>query len=292
MSGVFGKSVRVGVGDADPVTILLPFKSDGMAADEELLNLNGSAGTRSQFLARFRMSRLRVGGPLTCEPTPVEMAYLLPKILGGAPSGTNYPLAETLPTFFLTSDRVAKVFKYAGCGVGRATLRASVGSALETALDLIGQTETIANAGTFPGGLTPDATASPFVMTDLAVSIGGTPYQCSAFELVIDNAVDAERFLNSATLVSVQPTNRLITCNLTLPYGDAAAVYGTGAAGVAVVATFTNGTVSVAFSMPKLVFPRKSPTAPDTSEVMLPVQGIAAATAVGNELTTTLDSTP
>ena len=48
-------------------------------------------------------------------------------------------LAETLPSFTLAIDRVAKVFTYAGCKVNRAVLSGTQGGLLRLALDIVAQ---------------------------------------------------------------------------------------------------------------------------------------------------------
>ena len=50
----------------------------------------------------------------------------------------------------MTIDKVTKVCTYPGVIVNKATLQSSEGTPMKLALDLIGTTETVASAGTFP----------------------------------------------------------------------------------------------------------------------------------------------
>jgi hypothetical protein len=291
MAGAYGVQAKFGVGDVAPATQALDIQSEGLKQVVEKVDLNGLKGSRSRDITRVREGRKRVGGPITLFPTPVELAYLLPKILGGTPVGQNYPLAETVPTFITQADRVMKVFTYNGLAVTRATFRGQSGGGLELTLDCIGQTETPGNAGTFPA-IFIDTTTTPFMFHDLVLTLGGTPYQCNDLTLTIDNAIDAERFWNSQTLVTAQATDRNINISLTVPYGDASAFYTPATASAAVVATFTNGTVSVAFSLAAVAVAWESPVINGRGELVLPVNGQAYKTGATLELVTTLDSTP
>lgn len=291
MAGVYGYASQLGIDDADPVTKRFDFHREGLVLDEMFKDTNGLRGTRSHDISRIRAANRRCGGPISLQPSAVELALLLPWILGANASGTTYALADTLPTRYVTIDRVIKVFKYTGVVVNRATFRASEGEPLSLDLDLVGIDETVANAGTFPS-LSIDTTTQPFMFTDLAWTLAATGYSLKEFEMVIDNNIDTERFFNSQTLSAAYPQDRTISFRTRVPAGDAIAAYNTGPTGVAVVGTFTNAATSLIFSMVKVTFPRKSPPVEGRSEIMLPLEGIAYSSSGTRELVTTLDSTP
>ena len=84
---------------------------------------------------------------------------------------------------------------------------------------------------------------------------------CKDFELVIDNSLDKERFLNSQTLTAAYAMDRHVTMHTNVPYGQFSTLYGTGVAGVAATAIFTGpGTQALEFSLANIAFPRKSPS--------------------------------
>lgn len=295
MAPVQGYNAKLGIGTSATVDQPLDFLNESLALAEEFVDRNGLRGTRSHNIENMRAGLRRVGGSITLQPTAVEWSYLLPWILGANASGTTYALAETVPSRYVTVDRSdgtdGKVFTYDGVKVNRAVIRGSQGQPLELTLELLGIDETVANAGTFPS-LTLDTTTAPFMFHDLALTVGGTTYQSRELVLTVDNRLDGERFFNSQTRTAIVATDREVSCELTLPYGDAEAAYNTGVAGVAVVGTFTNGTVSLAFSMTKVVFPRQSPTVQGRTEIMVPLRGVAKKSGSTLELVTTLDSTP
>lgn len=291
MAPGYAFAAQLGIGAADPVDTRFDFQSETLGLHERIAYLGGLRGTRSKPNERNRVAERRVSGGISLQPNAAELAALLPWIFGAVASGTTYALADTLPYRYVTKDCVTKVFTYSYCLVNRATFRASQGTALALDLDIVGVDETVGNAASFPS-LSIDTATGPFMLQDLAMTIAGSTYQCKDWTLVIDNHVDADRLLNSQTLSSAyQAQERDITFRTMLPYGDASAVYNAGSAGAAVVATFTNGTVSCAFSMVKVAFPRETPTTPPRGEFMLPIAGQAFSSGATKELITTLDST-
>ncbi len=295
MPPVMGYATQLGIDTANPVTLRFDFQSEGLMLDEEMPDTNGLRGTRSRAVERIRQGIRRVHGPLTLEPTAVELSHLLQWILGGTPTGSptvTYPLADGLQSRYVTIDRVSKVFTYSGVYVNRATIRGTQGQPLQVLLDLLGQDEAVANSGTFPA-LTLDVANTPFMFYDLSLSVAGSTYQPRDWEITIDNALDADRFFNSQTATAIAPRDRHITTRFPLPYGDANALYGTGGpGGVAYVATFTNGGAVLTFTAGKAIFPRKSPTVPGREEILIPVEAVLYKSGSTVELTTTLNPGP
>lgn len=292
MAGYWGYVSQLGIGTADPVDTRYDYLSENLQCVEEFVDTGGLRGTRSHVIERVRAGMRRIQGTITMQPTAVELAALLPWILGAAASGTTFALADTLTSRYVTVDRGGKVFTYSGCLIDSATFRCGQGQPLQLVLNVVGSDEAVANAGTFPA-LSIDVATNAFMMTDLAISIASTAYNSREFELTIENNVDKERFFNSQTLsTGTKAMDRHVRTRLSLPYGDATAVYNTGAGGVAMTATFTNGLVSLLLSMVKVAFPRRSPTVPGRQEIMVPLEGIAYRSAATLELVATLDSTP
>lgn len=302
MSAAIGTFTQLAIGSSLALTNRFDFQRGSIGKRQQLLNGNGLRGTLEEDISRIRTNFYRVNGSISFQPNAAELALLLPWILGANASGTTYALSDTLQTRYVQTDQVVKVFAHAGCAVNRARFSASQGGPLSVDLDIVGQTEgnivtttytegAPGNSGTFPS-LTIDTATGPFIFTDLSLTVGGVTYNAKDFDLTVDNGIDTERFFNSATLVSAVKRDRKIPFRTTLPYGDAAAVYGSGAAGVAVNATFTNGTVSILFAMAAVAFPADAPTVPGREEIMLTVEGNAYHTGATNSLIVTLDSTP
>jgi hypothetical protein len=236
-------------------------------------------------------------------PNAAELALLLPWILGADASGTTYALGEWLQSFTTTikkdNSTDGKVFTYNGCRVARAVFSAEQGGPLTLQMDIEARDETVNNAGTFPS-LTLNVATGPFIFSDSAgaITVAGSPYPFKRFSVTVDNMLDTERFTNSQTRTAIPTRGRIVTVELDGPYGNNSATYPTAATlatGVAVAATFTNTihAVSIAFSCPKVHFPRRTAGWNGRDEVMLPLVGEARANAAANdELVVTLDSTP
>lgn len=291
MTATYGFQGQLGIDASNPVTLRMDFDSETIALNEEFKDINGLRGTRARAVERLRAGNRHVAGQIRMQPTALELSNLLQWIFGGAPSGSGtvtYPLADALVSRYVTVDRGSKVFTYNNVVVNRATIRGTQGEPLDLTLDVVGFDETLGNSGSFPV-LTLDTTTAPFMFTDLALSINSVTVNCPSVEIVIDNAVDTNRFFNTQIATALIATDRHITLNTQLPYGDQSALYATGVGGVAVTATFTGaGTQVLVLTLVKVAFPRKSPTVPGRQEVMLPLQGIAYKSGSTLELVTTL----
>jgi hypothetical protein len=280
MSAAVGALGKLGIGAASPVTYMLDFQSENFRRQDESVNGNGVRGTRSHHFNPVRAGLQRVNGPVNFKPTALDLANLFPWALCGSTvtvSGTNkrYQLGETAVTRYLTIDRHAKVFTTTKVGVNKATFRADQGQLFEANFDLIGSTETVGNAGTFPA-IAVDVSTQPFILSDLALSVNSTTVTAKQFEITVDNKIDPDRFFNANVLSDVVMNDREVTFKTTLPYGDFTALYNLGAGtGIAVTATLTNGSVVLVFSLPKVVFPPMSPVVPGRQEVMLELEGRA-----------------
>ena len=286
-----GTLSRFGVGDSAPATLLLDLISGDIGLQEALVNGTGVRGTRSRHKSRTRKGLRRPTGSITIEPNVDELVFWLPYILGGTPTGTIYPLGETIDSFISVKDMIDKVFTYSGCKVSSATFRSSQGGPLQLSLNIEGVDETVGNAGTFPAIELGEA--APFVHHDGAFSVNSiTGRTFFDFELTVDNMLDGERFGNSATRTALNATDRNITLGLTPPYGGNHDMYDLLETGVPIVATFTNGTVSISFSMPFVQIPRNTPLIAGKAENRLLLRGEARADDANTELVVTLDSTP
>lgn len=293
MAGAYGVMAKVGIGETSTVDKPLDAISDGVRLTTEIVDGNGLHGTRSLFANRAREARHFVAGPLVLNPTAVDWSNILKYILCGTPSGTSYPLGDTLDTFYYVADRVTKVFTYDGCGVARAVISSAPGEPLSCSMDIVGLSESVGNAGTFPA-ITIDMTTGFFMHQDLALTVNAVgSVKCKGFTLTIDNQIDADRFFNAQTMASVETMGRTVSLELLLPYGDQSASYDLSDAGVGVTAVYTNGATSLTFSMAKAQLVTQSPVATSRGEILFSLSGVCRATdTTTRELVTTLDSTP
>lgn len=287
-----GVASRIAVGDATTAMTLISFDSESLQETRGVVMNNGIRGTRAHYIERIRSGDIAVGGNLTFTPQTNELAYLLPKILGGTPSGTSYPLAETLSGFILDKEYASSdVSRFTSLYVNQATFSGSAGSAITLSLDLLGTSSVTTGATFASGGALTDNTANDFFVhsdSDAAFVIGGATIPLNSFEITINNAVELRR-VNSRSATAATATDRIVTVNFTVPYGDATFSTFTDA-DVTATLTFTALAQSLAFSFAGIRFNQASPTIGGRGEVLYPLSGQAMRTSSTPEITVTLDS--
>jgi hypothetical protein len=282
------------------VTEPFVFVSESIAKRGVIVERSGLRGTRSRVADDTRVGPYTAGGLLVLEPTPEDLAIWLPRILGGTPSGgspTTYPLAETLPSFTLAIDRVAKVFTYGGCKVNRAIVSGVQGGLLRLALDIVAQSESVGAAGTFPA-LSPGAT-QPYIFSDLALTLAATAREVRQFAVTIDNALVTDRFMNSLTIVNAPEGDRTIGVATTHAWAPANTdLYAQALAGAAGTLELTNALggsppsgYQTTFSFATLQTPDRSPSVAGRQEVFLNLEMMARKVGGTAELVVTHDST-
>ena len=270
-------------------SLWLEFESESITAQRSFSDSPGIRGTRSYAEERTRTMPYKISGTvnLLCDVTMMD--DLLAYILGSGPTSEVYSLTETLPSFYLMIDRVAKVFTYGPCYVGKATFSSSPGNAqLRCALEVEAETESVANAGSFPTGMTTD-TKRPFIYSDVAFTLlGGTAYSGFSWELTIDNHLLVDRFVNELTRSQIPAVDRTVTVKMQTPwtstetslYNIAAASFGSATAVFTNAEETINSTVStLTFSTPYLMWPGKNPVVTKKGdEIKLEIDGQARKT--------------
>lgn len=300
MSGKYGVTTKLGISSSNPVDARFNFLSDTVGLNEEHVQTAGNFGTRSEPSERVRTGLRRVGGTIVLNPNLYELNLLLEWIMGGTPTvgtpagKTTFPLSDTLPTRYITSDRGQKVFTYDTCAVARARFYSTQGGPLSLTLDVVGKDESIGNSGTFPA-LSINVATLPFMHQDLVLTINSVAHKCPEVELIIDNQIDTDRFFNSSTLTSVQPIGRSVMLNTMLPYGDSSAAYNLASAGVTADATWTNGNYSLQAVIAALQIPADTPRVESRNEVFLkinaPCRKVGVTAGTTDELSLILDLT-
>ncbi len=208
-----------------------------------------------------------------------------------AAGGTiTFPLAELLPTRYVTLDKVSDVYTSV-CGVDSWTLRGSQGQPLSLTLNLVGLDYTAGGASTFPV-LNQDLTTKPYIFTDLVLTINSGAYSCRDFTISCNNFIDKNRFLNSTTLTAINSLDRMISLQTTVPWADGATIYGAAGAGLSMSAVFTNANSILSLSSSILQFPKETPSMPNRAEIMYPIRAVLKRTGSTAELTCTQATGP
>lgn len=285
-----GFAAQLGISANNPTDAAFEFLSESLKKQGTIVDPGGIRGIRGHTSERTRAGNYTVGGAIEMMPSPEELAALLPWILGANASGTTYALAETVPERYVQIDRVAKVFTYDGVKVNRATFSGSEGTPLKLSLDLVGKTETVGNAGTFPSltlGLT-----QPFMFAEGVFTIQSSARAVKEFSVTVDNALNVA-FNNSVTASRITAGDRMVTTSFLTPYTSSeTALYGQALAGGAATIVIAFANYSLTFTFGTLQFPDESPTVAGKGEIPLRMNGTARRLSTTAELSVTLDSTP
>lgn len=266
------------------------FQSESLRKTETLTNTNGVRGTRSASASRTRKTQQSVAGTILFTPSPADFALWLPRILGGS----GPALAETVPSFGVLVDRVAKTFQYTDCKVSSARIFGSSGGLVQCELSIVGKTEVQGTAAPVVAFSETDAD-EPFVFAELSANILAAARECFSFEIRVDNMIQP-RFVNSLTATQLHESDRIVTVNLETPYtSDELDLLDMSVEGVAATLTLTNGTVSTGFGFTGIQAPGDTPTVTTrTDELRLTIAGTARSTLDGgvpvDEITVTNDA--
>lgn len=271
--------------------------SCNLRKEAEILDTAGIRGTRSHVSERTRAGTYTVQGDIVFPGiSTADLDILLPYIMGAAESTDTFALGETLDSFefAVLVDAGPQRHLFDDCKVNRATFSSSEGDFLNLTLNVIGKTETV-SATAFPSITPPvDAHDAPLVHHDLAVTLEGTgSREVTDFELVIDNAIQA-RFANSQTATHLLETDRIVTAKCTVPYGsspDTTDLYDVATAGAAASFVYTNGNLSLTFTLGAFQIPARGPQLQNRNgETFLELEGTARKTGSTMELVITNDS--
>lgn len=278
---------KLGTAASSPATEPFEYLSNTVGKRSEIVRRTGTRGTRSRNAADAVAGTYVVSGTLTLEPTPADLTIWLPRILGAVASGTTFALAETLPTFYMIESKVADAHSWSGCKVNRATLTGTRGQPVQLALDIEALTESIADE--FPTlTLAFDA---PYILHDMTLTLAGSAREADGFELVIDNQLVVDRFMNSQTRISLPEGDRFITLRTNHPYAAANLdLYDQAVAGAAGALTLAGSDSVTSFIFAKLQVPAEAPSS-QPGEIMLPLSMEALKSGDTNELIVVHDAT-
>lgn len=269
-------------------------QNESITCVNQIIEPNGMRGSRSRFGSNVVQGLIGpVTGGFSLFPTPTMLDRLLPWIFGADEAATDiFAVADTLPYRNFMVDRVAKVFTYDSCKCNSATFRSAAGELLSLAVDLLGKTETIGNAGTFPAITPPDE--DPYVHHDTSgqVTILGTSREIKESTITISNALTAI-MNNSQTPAHIMPQDRIVDWTVLLPFTSSEVDLLTGdVTGTTGSIKYVVGTKSLLFTFGKLHIPKQKPSGMQRGgEIVYPVQMRALWDGTTREVVVTNDIT-
>ena len=108
--GALAKAAYDSVTPIDTGSTGFEFLVFGVKETKEHLQTNGIRGTRSRSKERNVEGLKRVGGPLVINPSPLDLDFFLPRILGSLESADSFTVAETLQPMVLGGSLFADDF--------------------------------------------------------------------------------------------------------------------------------------------------------------------------------------
>lgn len=273
--------------DGTNYTALEFLEGSAIGLNETFINPDGICGTRQESAERTRRGPRSVVGTLIFAPVAGELDLLLPWILGADEATNVFALAENLPARYFKTSRDGTRHVYDGCKVNRATFQFAEGAPMTLAVELAGVDE--GDGGTEPAdGISDDA--GPYVLSDAVLTLASAEYAFRAGTLVVDNFLEP-KWNNSLTPTSIRATKLQVGVNLTLPHGDASALYGSSVSGIAGSVAFTNGSRSCTFNLAGIQAPKQPLGFGGRGARDLVWQGMARRTGSTAPISVTNDST-
>jgi hypothetical protein len=256
-----GHQTRFGLGVNSGAVATREFEvlSNGLIKVAEHLQAEGMRGERGYKSEPTVEGVIAVGGVVSLEPRPDDLAFLLPYILGAAGVGTAFALADTSPELCAESVRGLSSYRHLGLKVNSAVFRSSSNSKLTLDLDLQGKTEV--SGITMASVQSTLSTQAPYVHHQLVATFGGVAYKVNNVEFAISQGLKTDRYYNSQTRSSLPEGNRVLTLGVDVPFTtDEAALYDIALAGLATnTLVWTNSARSLTFTLGKLQTPTRAP---------------------------------
>jgi len=260
---LMGHATAAAFGPVTPMTKQFEFESFGIVEKRELVSTDGIRGTRSQVGTQVGEGTISVGGTVQLAPRPDELAILLTYIMG-ANSGNDYTLTETLPAF-IAQAKYGSVMTgtYSGLKVNQATFSSAKNQPLKLALDCQGKAH-VTNIA-FADIESTLSIKRPYMHHQGALTIGAVGSESALAydnpQLVINNALQTDRFQNSQTRTDLPEQDRQITFAADFPFTSAEKTlfYQRAIEGLQATWTITRGDDSIAFVMPLLQYASESP---------------------------------
>lgn len=268
MSEQMGYGVRMTIAGT-----AVEFVSHDIKETIEIVEDEGIRGSRTRSFERVAQGNKKIAGSITMEPTPAEMAIILPYVTN---SGNNVTLTDAMQDVTIVIDNVTKKYTY----LGRFTsmhITGETGKKIQLKLQFVGKTLTVAAGGSLSG--MPDITVRPYMFYDAGtgLTLGASTFQIDKFDLGIDNKIEPT-FMQGQTATDLEPTDRVITLAVQTKYMAAeSALLDLAQAGPTIDTpltgsiAFTNGTHSMAWTFGALVATSETVVVPNKKPLRLPL---------------------
>lgn len=279
-----------------------PFYRESMRKVGTVVHPQVITGDRSEHGERARGGPNLYYGQVVFGVSPSEMAFWAPYFLGGTPTGTTYPLGNTLSPFSLLIDKVTTTYEFRDCYVdkclviGKQNGPGGPPNYLTMALTLYALSYATGVSTPNPAvniaAITGDLVPMIFEDSASAITIKSSARETKQFAILLDNFLKG-RYVNSTEPTLLYPLHRQVKLQTLHPFDtgtsalDDVALSASAGGSIAV----TNSTVSVTWTFGLLQLIPQSPTVPGKVEINIAQNFVSRMTGSTRELVMTIDNT-
>ena len=244
------------------------FVSCDIKETRDLVEDDGLRGSRTRQMERVAQGQIHIGGSITMQPTPSEMAVVLPLVMGAGSLITDVMSDTTV-----VLDTGTQASTYTG-RFSKMTMSGQPGKKVTVKLDFVGKSSSFGAGGT-SGTL--DIANRPYMFSDSGgITINGGVYSIDKFEFVIDNKIEPT-YMQGQYPTDIEPTDRICTLGIQTRYTTEQALLTLAQAGPVIGSPlvgsigFTNGSNSMSFTWGAMVAKSETVTVPGRQHLRLPL---------------------
>lgn len=278
-----------------------PFYRESMRKVASVVHPQVITGDRDEHGERARKGPSLYYGTVTFGVSPAELAFWAPYWLGGTPSGTSYPLGNTLSPFGLYVDKVTTKYAFYDCYVDKALVVGKQGGpggppnflTLQLTIYALSYTNSPATtASASIATITGDYVPMVFEDGTGAITIQSSARETKQLAILHENFL-RQRYVNSLEPAITYPVHRRITLQTRHPFDtgtsalDDVALSSSAAGSVA----FSNGSVSATWNFTLLQLVSQTPVVAGKTEIDLVSNYVSRASGSTASYSMTIDST-
>lgn len=278
-----------------------PFYRESMRKVASVVHPQVITGDRDEHGERARKGPSLYYGTVTFGVSPAELAFWAPYWLGGTPSGTSYPLGNTLSPFGLYVDKVTTKYAFYDCYVDKALVVGKQGGpggppnflTLQLTIYALSYTNSPATtASASIATITGDYVPMVFEDGAGAITIQSSARETKQLAILHENFL-RQRYVNSLEPAITYPMHRRITLQTRHPFDtgtsalDDVALSSSAAGSVA----FSNGSVSATWNFTLLQLVSQTPVVAGKTEIDLVSNYVSRASGSTASYSMTIDST-
>lgn len=278
-----------------------PFYRESMRKIGSVVYPQVITGSRDEAGERARKGPSLYYGTITFGVSPSELAFWAPYWLGGTPSGTSYPLGETLSPFGLYIDKVTTKYAFYDCYVDKALVVGRQNGpggppnylTLQLTVYALSYTNSPATTATASiATITGDYVPIVFEDAASAITIQSSARETKQLAILHENFLK-QRYVNSLEPSITYPIHRRVTVQTRHPFDTGTSALDDVALSSSAAGTFafTNGTVSAQWNFTLLQLVSQTPVVSGKQEIDLASNYVSRASGSTASYSMVIDNT-